>query len=161
MSPEHFSRDVREFFRLLHEHGVRYLVVGGEAVIYHGHARLTGDVDLFYEATPANSARLFAALEEFWGGEVPGVARADELREPGTIVQFGRPPNRIDLLSRIDGVDFEAAWSGRVEERIGEVPVFFIGLDALIENKAALDRPRDREDLAYLRRRRESVEKSS
>lgn len=160
MRPEHFSRDVRELFRCLHCHGVRFLVVGGEAVIYHGHARLTGDVDVFYDPAPENARRLFAALEEFWGGDVPAVRSADDLSEPGVIVQFGRPPNRIDLLSAISGVDFAVAWEGRVEERLGDTPLFFIGLDALIRNKEAAARDRDREDLAYLRRKREQSRRS-
>jgi predicted nucleotidyltransferase len=153
VNADHFSEDVREFFRLLHTHAVRYVLVGGEAVIYYGYARLTGDVDFFYEPTPENTARLFEALREFWGGDVPGVGSAAELCEPAVVVQFGRPPNRIDLLSTVSGIDFGAAWTSRIEERVGEVPVFVIGLEALIQNKAAAARDRDRDDLDYLRRK--------
>jgi hypothetical protein len=67
-----FSPDIQEFLRLLHVHDVRYLIVGGEAVIFYGHARLTGDVDFFYDVDVDNARRLFAALDEFWGGRCRG-----------------------------------------------------------------------------------------
>jgi hypothetical protein len=100
---DHFSPDVQELVGTLAKHGVRFLLVGGEAVIYHGYPRLTGDVDFWYEQTPDNMSRLFAALSEFWDGAVPRVAAVSELLQPEVVVQFGRPPHRIDLLSVIDG----------------------------------------------------------
>jgi hypothetical protein len=84
-------------------------------VIFHGYARLTGDADLFYDRDPANADRLFRALTEFWDGPIPGVATAAELAAPGVIIQFGVPPNRIDLINEVDGVSFGAAWRSRVE----------------------------------------------
>jgi predicted nucleotidyltransferase len=149
-----FSPDVREFLALLHQHGVRYLIVGGEAVIYHGYARLTGDVDFFYASTPDNARRLFAALQEFWAGNIPGLGGAEELEVEKLILQFGRPPNRIDLINRIDGVAFEDAWPHRITASIGDktggVPVLYIDLDHLIANKEAAARPKDLDDLQYL-----------
>ena len=131
------------------------MIVGGEAVIYHGHLRLTGDTDYFYELSPQNSRKLFVSLMEFWGGQVPGLASAEELLTEGLIVQFGVPPNRLDLLNRIDGVSFADAWENRVEESIttdsGAISVAFIGLKELIRNKAASGRPRDQEDLFFLK----------
>ena len=102
----HFSPDTVEFIRLFGAHQARYVVVGGEAVIYHGYPRFTGDINFFFSDAPDNVEAVFAALREFWGGTVPGIQSAQELAEPGVIVQFGRPPNRIDLLNRIDGVEF-------------------------------------------------------
>jgi hypothetical protein len=149
-----FSPDVREFLALLHRHQVQYLIVGGEAVIYHGYARLTGDVDFFYANTPDNARRLFAALAEFWAGDIPGVGRADELEVDGLILQFGRPPHRIDLINHIHGVGFEDAWPHRVTATLGAeaaaFPVYYIGLDQLITNKEAAGRPKDLDDLQYL-----------
>src|ERR1700730_18681692 len=109
-----YSPDVLEFIRLLGRFKVRYLIVGGEAVIFHGYPRLTGDIDFFYERKPGNVARLFEALEVFWDNDVPGVRTANELLDPGVIIQFGRPPNRIDLHSQIDGVSFGSAWNSRI-----------------------------------------------
>ena len=150
----HFSPDTRDFIRLLHSHDVRYLIVGGEAVIFHGHARLTGDVDFFFGRDPANIEHLFAALEAFWEGDVPGLTSAAELSPDGTIVQFGQPPNRIDLINAIGGVGFDEAWDRRVEAILSlggrELRVPFIGLDALVKNKRAVGRPKDLDDLSYL-----------
>jgi hypothetical protein len=156
VSPSPFSSDITEFLSLLAMHAVRYLIVGGEAVIYYGYARLTGDVDIFYEASTDNGDALFAALVEFWGGEVPGVSAARELLEPGMILQFGVPPNRIDLLNRIDGVSFAECWGSRTQL---ELPlrerrfcVNYIGRQQLIKNKEAAGRDKDLDDLRFLRR---------
>jgi hypothetical protein len=153
----HFSSDILDFIKLLYRHHVRYVVVGGEAVIYHGHARLTGDVDFFYDLSADNVEALYRVLEEFWAGDVPGIKRPEELLEDGVIVQFGRPPNRIDLLNRIDGVAFSEAWLDRVSAFIEEMeeatPVYYAGLGTLIRNKEAAGRPKDLEDLAYLQAR--------
>jgi hypothetical protein len=65
-------------------------------------------MDLFYQADAANAARLYRALQEFWGGAVPGIENAEVLRGKGKVFQFGRPPNRLDLLNSIDGVGFPA-----------------------------------------------------
>jgi hypothetical protein len=76
-----FWDDILEFIRLLEKYRVHYLIVGGEAVIFHGYPRLTGDVDFFYERTEANTLRLFDCLEEFWKGQIPEIARASELEQ--------------------------------------------------------------------------------
>ena len=150
-----FTGDEREFIALLHKHQARYLIVGGEAVIYYGYARLTGDIDFYFSADDENARRLFAALKEFWKGDVPGLSKHTELMEPGIIIQFGRPPNRIDLLNRIDGVRFEEAWTARREVRLvsetTQIPCWFISLAHLVQNKEASHRPKDLDDLQYLR----------
>jgi hypothetical protein len=149
-----FSGDILAFLRLLSKHRVRYLIVGGEAVIFHGYPRLTGDVDFFYDPAPANTRRLFDALLDFWSGRIPGVASPEELREPGMIIQFGRPPHRIDLLNRIDGVSFAQAWRSRIlvalETKGGRVPVRYIARGPLLRNKRATARPKDLDDARFL-----------
>jgi predicted nucleotidyltransferase len=154
MDPSYFSPDTLDFIRLLAENEVRYLIVGGEAVIYYGYARLTGDVDIFYERTEDNTQKLFAALKSFWKGKIPGIRSHTEFKKRGAIIQFGRPPNRIDLINDISAVSFEKAWLNRtVEElKIGDImyPVYYIGLDDLIKNKRRANRYKDLEDLKYL-----------
>ena len=151
----YFSPDILDFILLLHRHKVRYVVVGGEAVILYGHARLTGDIDFFYERTAENAAALFEVLRDFWSGNIPGLHAPDELMELGIIIQFGVPPNRIDLLNQIDGVEFAEAWPNRLSVALqtatGEVPLHYVGVAELIQNKQAAGRPKDLEDLAFLR----------
>jgi len=155
IASDHFSNDTLEFIRLLNARGVRYVVVGGEAVIFHGYARFTGDVDFFFADDAANVGALYGALQTFWGGRVPEVARAEELAEPGVIVQFGRPPNRIDLMNRIDAVDFAEAWDTRIEAHIesptGPILLPVLSLKSLLRNKECTARAKDLEDAHYLR----------
>jgi predicted nucleotidyltransferase len=160
MRAAYFSKDVQDFLRLLAAHEVKYLIVGGEAVIYYGYPRLTGDVDFFYEPTKKNAVKLYTSLGEFWEGDIPGVGALEELLEPGLILQFGVPPNRIDLINRISGVTFREAWKGKktASIKIGEenILIYLIGLKELIKNKEAIGRPKDVEDLKYLRRQKET-----
>ena len=163
ISASHFAKDIRQCLECLVRQGVDFIVVGGEAVIYHGYPRVTGDVDVFYRLSEANTKRLFDALVSFWGGRVPGVRSPSSLGHDGIIVQFGVPPYRIDLINRIDGVSFENAWRGREQiVLVGgahRIPISFIGLEALIRNKRAAGRPKDLDDLRYLKAARSSVKK--
>ncbi|MCX7004449.1 MAG: hypothetical protein NTV22_14415, partial [bacterium] len=121
---------------------------------YYGHIRLTGDTDIFYDARSMNAARLFAALQVFWHGTVPGIHTAEELSEPGLILQFGRPPRRIDLLNAISGVSFDEAWRTRCNVSYSAggraFLIHYVGLTCLMRNKRAVGRPKDMEDLAFL-----------
>ena len=141
ISGKGFSSDVLEFLRLLEAHEVRYLIAGGEAVIFYGYPRFTGDIDFFFGRDLENIERLFRCLLEFWNGDIPEVKEARELEEEGLVLQFGRPPHRLDLLNKIDGVEFEEAWAGRQQVSIsgtGEpIRAFYLGKDELLKNKAA------------------------
>lgn len=152
----HFSPDTLEFIRRLNHGRVKYLIVGGEAVIFHGHVRFTGDVDFFYSDAPENVEALFNALTGFWGGKIPGIEKAEEFLDPGVIVQFGRPPHRIDLLNRIDGVTFEEAWLTKLRVAIADSEhnefIHMLSLEKLIQNKRAAGRPKDSDDLRFLER---------
>jgi hypothetical protein len=141
-------KDLREFIELLNSHEVRYLIVGGYAVAYHGYPRMTGDIDFFLEVSEENAAKLEAVLSDFGFGGL-GLTAQDFL-EPGKIIQLGHPPNRIDLLTSISGVSFAEAWEDRVADELDGLPVNFIGRQALLTNKAASGRPKDRADLDSL-----------
>jgi predicted nucleotidyltransferase len=154
MIVSYFSPDTQDFIRLLAENDVRYLIVGGEAVIYYGFARLTGDVDFFYDRSEDNVKRLFDTLKSFWKGEIPGIRSYTEFMKKGAVIQFGRPPNRLDLINDISAVSFENAWTNRVieETKIAgkKYSIYYIGLDDLIVNKRKANRYKDLEDLKYL-----------
>lgn len=124
-------------------------------MIYHGYPRLTGDIDFFYDNTALNCRRLFQVLLDFWDGRVPGVSSSEELRADKLILQFGRPPHRIDLMNRIDRVTFSRGWKSRIRVQLktksGLVPVQYIGLRPLLTNKRATGRPKDIDDALSLR----------
>ena len=155
MKASYFSTDVQEFIRTLSKHDVRYVIVGGEAVIYHGHARVSQGIDLFYEPTIENAEKLYATLDEYWLGEIPGLKSFEGLLIIGATVQFGDLPNMIVLYNSVTNVSFEEAWESKIEESIrinGKMyHLYFIGLEELVRNKKALKRPVDVEDLKYLK----------
>jgi len=155
MTNHYFSPDITEFLFLLDRHKVKYLIVGGEAVIYYGHARLTGDIDLFYDNDKKNVKVLYSALLEFWNRKIPGMNNTDELLVDGMVFQFGVPPNRIDLMNSIENVKFNSAWKNRKDVIIfhkrTKFNIHYIGLNNLIKNKEAVNRYRDKDDLIFLK----------
>jgi hypothetical protein len=140
--------DFRDFVASLNASGARYLVVGGYAVALHGHPRYTKDIDVWLEATPENARCIVAALEAFGFGSL-GVTESDFLI-PDRIIQMGLPPNRIDLLTSLTGVDFESCYPARVRVDIDGLPVDFIDLENLKRNKRAVGRNQDLADLEAL-----------
>ncbi|MBK5306417.1 MAG: nucleotidyltransferase [Frankiaceae bacterium] len=142
------DRDFNEFLACLVAHEVRFLVVGGYAVAVHGHPRYTGDLDIWVWTSSENADGVLSALADFGFASV-GLSPAD-FTEPDRVVQLGYPPVRIDLLTSIDGVDFEGCFARRLEVVVGGLSVPFIALDDLRRNKAASGRPQDRADLAAL-----------
>ena len=154
-----------EFLSLLFRHKVHYLIVGGEAVIHYGHSRLTGDIDIFYQREAVNAARIFAALKNFWDGNVPGMIGDAELLRKGIVLQFGVPPNRIDLMNMIEGVEFDDAWLNRTDAPLvtkrKKVLIHYLGLGDLIKNKEAVGRHRDLDDLHFLKSQAARIRRKS
>jgi hypothetical protein len=147
------TADLREFLKLLISHRVRFVVVGGHAVAFHARPRYTKDLDVFVAAGAANARRLRAALVDFGFGSVaPTVA---VLGRPGKVFMLGRPPSRIDVLTEISGVTFEAVWRGRRHTRFaGLERIPFIGAAHLIANKRAAGRLQDLADIEAIDRAR-------
>ncbi len=142
--------DFRDLFAALNAAGARYLLVGGYAVAFHAEPRFTKDLDVWAEPSPANAPHVYEALRVF-GAPLQGLTEGD-LERAGLIFQIGVPPNRIDILTSIDGVEFVQAWSGRSETTYGDQPVHVIGRAELIQNKRASGRPQDLLDLEILER---------
>lgn len=140
--------DLREFIVLLNSHSVEYILVGGHAVAFHGYPRFTGDIDFLIRTTRPNARRVLDVLAAFGFGGL-GISERD-LLEPGRIVQLGQPPNRIDILTSISGVDFDSAWRTRVQTTIDDQPVPLIGWSELLQNKRAAGRKKDLADLEKL-----------
>lgn len=142
-------QDFKDFLRLLNAHRVRHLIIGGYAVGYHGYPRATGDLDIFVEISETNAANLVSVFREF-GFDVPEL-NAGIFLEPGKIVRLGRPPMRLEVMNRIDGVSFEECYVGRATEWVDGLPLHFIGLPQLLLNKRASGRAKDLADLENLR----------
>jgi hypothetical protein len=139
------SKDSREFVELLNSTKVKYLLVGGHAVGYHGHPRFTGDIDFFVERSVENAEKLEKVFAEF--GFASLGFKAKDFLEHGIVIQLGRPPNRIDILTSIDAVEFADAWRTKVKAVLEGLPVFVISKELLIRNKQATDRTQDRADI--------------
>lgn len=143
------TRDFVEFIEFCASRSVKFLIVGGYALAAHGHPRATKDLDVWVLPDLANAERLLDALSDFGMGSL-GLA-ADDFMEPGTVVQLGYPPVRIDILTSPDGVEFDACWERRIEVQIGRATVGVVSRRDLIDNKLASGRAQDLADVEVLR----------
>ncbi len=141
-------KDLKEFVELLNATGVKYLLVGGHAVAFHGHPRYTGDIDFFVEPSSENGAKLMQVFADFGFGGL-GFSATD-FTEPGTVIQLGRPPFRIDILPTLDGIEFGEAWDTRIEAFAEGQPIHVISKEMLLKNKRATARPQDLADIEKL-----------
>jgi hypothetical protein len=148
------NRDFKDLFSAFSAADVRFLVVGAHAVIFYAVPRYTKDLDLWIEPTPENAARAWRALAEF-GAPLQGVS-VEDLWTPGTILQIGVEPNRIDILTEVEGLSFAEAWSDRQMSSYGSVPIGLLNLDDLMTSKRAAGRPQDRLDLEWLEKAKKS-----
>ena len=145
-------KDQKELLAALNAHGVEYVVIGGHAAIAYGVARLTKDLDVLVRPDKKNSEAVYAALAAF-GAPVTAMAPADFCDSPDSIVQFGMPPNRVDILQSMAGVSFDEAWSEHIDLRIDEtLTAHYVSADHLIRNKELVGRPDDIADVYQLRR---------
>jgi hypothetical protein len=142
------SKDWREFLELLNSRGVDYVIVGAQSLAFHGRPRHTGDLDILVRPTPDNARLLLALLKDF-GFEHSGFEETDFL-QPEQIIQLGRVPSRIDLLTTISGVSTNEAFASKIAAALDGIPVFILGKEALIRNKRAVGRPQDLADIAAL-----------
>jgi hypothetical protein len=142
------NSDLIDLLRALNEADARYLIVGGYAFAIHGKIRTTKDFDVFVGTDRVNSVHVWNALQAF--GAPLEALTVEDLATPDTFFIMGRPPNQIDIITTIDGVNFEDAWTHRVESTYGGVPINYISRADLIRNKEAADRPQDRLDVRYL-----------
>jgi hypothetical protein len=142
------NQDFKEFIQSLSSNQVRYLVVGGYAVAVHGHPRYTKNLDVWIDRSTANAAQLVKALEQF-GFASLGLKAADFL-VPDQIIQLGYAPNRIDILTSLPGVDFEACYASRVQVEMDGISISFIDVENLKKNKKATGRLQDLADIEQL-----------
>jgi hypothetical protein len=141
-------RDFQDFLRLLNANEIRYVVIGGYAVAFHGYVRYTGDLDIFVELSNENAEKLARALREF-GFDLPAVKPALFLRK-GKIIRLGHEPMRLEILNEIDGVTFHECYKRRRIARLGRLKINFIALPQLLKNKRATLRQKDLADVEAL-----------
>lgn len=147
------SQDFKELLSGLERHEVRYLVIGGYAVMLYSEPRWTKDLDLWIAIDAANARAIFAALREF-GAPLAGLTERD-FEAPGYFYQMGNPPLRVDVMMDIPGGDFESAWSRRNTVQLEGAAIHFISRDDLIAVKQASGRDQDLRDVALLQQGRE------
>lgn len=142
--------DFKDLLSAFNEHLVEYLIVGAHALAAHGHVRATKDLDVWVRPHPDNAPRVLAALSRF-GAPIAGLT-LDDFSLPGLIFQIGIPPIRIDVITAIDGVEFNEAWTHRFQSKVGGLAVSVLSRDHLIRNKKAAGRLQDLADIERLER---------
>jgi hypothetical protein len=144
------NQDFVDLLRAFADHDVEAIVVGAHALAAHGHVRATKDLDVWIRPTPENAARAYAALAAF-GAPLTELV-VDDLCAAGTVFQIGVAPVRIDILTQIDGVDFDEAWADKITTAVGGVRTHVLSRDHLIKNKRTAGRLQDLADIERLER---------
>ena len=140
-------KDFREFIELLGKNKVRYLVIGGYAVVYHGYVRSTNDIDIWIDIEKENILKTLKALDEFG---FSSLKIKDTDFSPNQIIQLGYPPHRIDLITTPAGVEFQTCYECREQVVIDNTTINIIDLENLIRAKKASGRTRDLADVEEL-----------
>jgi hypothetical protein len=142
------NSDFKELLKLFNDYRVRYLVIGGYAVMKYAEPRFTKDLDIWVKADIENANLVFKALRAF-GAPLSGMSE-DDFAHEGYFYQIGVAPLRIDILMSIEGVTFEEAWPNRIESDLGGIGASFISKEDLIRSKRATGRPQDLLDAELL-----------
>jgi hypothetical protein len=146
------NQDFQEFIESLNSFGVKYLLVGGYAVIAHGYIRSTGDMDVWVKKDEDNYDNIIKAFSQFG---LPPIPEADFLGNSFDVWSFGRDPSRIDIMSEVKGVKFDEAFEHSKTFLQNNIPVRYIDIDHLIKAKEAAGRLKDKADIEQLRKKRE------
>jgi predicted nucleotidyltransferase len=146
----HLPTDFKDFLKLLNEHQVEYLLIGGYAVGYYGYPRATADMDIWVAINAQNADNIVAVIKKF-GFDLPELTPEIFLKED-QIIRMGMPPVRIEIATTISGVRFNECYQMRIVDTIDGVEVKLIDLEHLKENKKASGRHKDLNDLEYLKR---------
>ena len=145
--PNHAPEQRPEFLELLNSRGVDYVIVGAHSLALHGRPRYTGDLDILVRPSPANASKVSAVLRDF--GFAALVEEID-LTKPELIVQLGRAPNRIDLLTGLSGVGLDEIFETKIATQVDDLPVHVLSRELLIRNKRTVGRPQDLADVTEL-----------
>ncbi len=144
------NQDIIDFVKLLNEKGVRYLLVGGYAVIHYAEPRYTKDIDFFVEPSLDNAHKILSVLVEF--GLPESAVKLELFTTEGNFFKLGRPPWRIDLITSLEGVDFESLLLNSTTTRIHDQEVKIVSREDLITIKTIAGRPQDLLDIESLKK---------
>src|SRR6056297_1778397 len=142
------QEDFEELFELLNRHNVKYIIVEGYALAFHDAPRYTGDIDVFVKPDQENARNIMHALDDFGFGDLD-VSEKD-FSAPDMVIQLGVPPVRVDFITSLSGLDWEAAEAGVVSGSCGQEMVNFLGRTEFLRNKRAIGRYKDLADLEAL-----------
>jgi hypothetical protein len=141
-------KDFKEFIKLLNEHSVAYIIVGGYAMAFHGYPRFTGDIDFFVKPDRDNAKKIISVLKDFGFSSLD--ISEDDFVLTGRVIQLGFPPVRIDIVTSISGVSWQEAFDGREQINLDDLSCPFIGRKQFIQNKKAIGRHKDLSDIESL-----------
>ncbi len=144
------SPDFRELLKIFEKHKIRYLIVGGYAVMKYSEPRFTNDLDVFIAADRDNAKSVYSALKEF-GAPLKNLT-SDDFAHKGYFYQMGKPPLRVDILMSIPGIEFDQAWNNREAVELDDLKLLFISRADLIRSKEASGRPQDKIDVEKLKK---------
>jgi|SRR5687768_12696710 len=140
--------DFSEFFELLTEHRVEFVVIGAYALALHGAPRYTGDIDLLVRPAHDNASRLLAAIRAF--GFPTDALSPESVVAKSCLIQMGTPPVQLHIVSDIDGASWDSVWAGRAVAKLDGLEVPFIGRKEFLANKRAAGRTKDLADIEAL-----------
>ncbi|MDF1612077.1 MAG: nucleotidyltransferase [Stygiobacter sp.] len=146
------TQDFKEFIRLLNEQKVEYIIVGGHAVIYHGYVRYTGDLDVWINNSNENADKMISVIEKFGFGSI-GLTKKDFM-EKDSIIQLGYEPDRIDIITSVEGLNFNDSYPRAIETEYDGEKIKLLSLEDLKINKKAAGRLQDLTDLEKLNRKK-------
>lgn len=144
----YLTQDYKDIITLFNKHNVKFLIAGAYAMSKVGYSRSTYDIDLWIKKTKENAMSIFNALDEFG---VPFEINPDDFLAPNSVLQIGIEPNRIDILTDIDGLTFQEAWQNKELVAFDEIEVYSLEINDIIKNKTASNRPKDKLDLVQLK----------
>lgn len=144
--------DFKDMLSCLKDAEVEFVIVGAYALAAHGFPRATGDIDIWVRNSSENAQKIMSALKKF-GAPTSNISEED-FTSPDMVVQIGVEPCRIDLLTRISGVEFDAAWRNKVSITIDDLEIYVLSKADLLKNKSATGRDKDQGDIAWLEKNR-------
>jgi hypothetical protein len=143
--------EILDILDRLHKHHVKFLIVGGMAVMFHGYIRATQDIDLWIKNDPANKKNLIEALKS-------GVPGLEYFRDPQfvmgyTTFPYGEKGIVLDMgtsMVLFAEDDFDACFERADVGEINEIPFRVINITDLINEKTAAARLQDLLDTEHL-----------